>query len=97
MSQQLQTIYGENKRFTKPFRIIYTSIGGQIEAQLEKNNSHLWRNLPQHKEHFMTIFKGEIHKLVYLSAEATDVCTEVDPNSIYIIGGIVDRNRHKGN
>lgn len=32
---------------------------------------------------------------VYLSADASDVLKEIDPSKSYIIGGLVDRNRHK--
>jgi tRNA (guanine9-N1)-methyltransferase len=35
-------------------------------------------------------------KLVYLTSDATDVITSLDPCCAYIIGGIVDRNHHKG-
>ncbi|CAO2656145.1 Nn.00g049480.m01.CDS01 [Neocucurbitaria sp. VM-36] len=37
--------------------------------------------------------EGEI---VYLSAESDNVLTHLNPNSTYIIGGLVDKNRHKG-
>ena len=37
--------------------------------------------------------KGEI---VYLSSDSPSVLTELRPYSTYIIGGLVDRNRHKG-
>ncbi|KAH3941343.1 tRNA methyltransferase [Parastagonospora nodorum] len=37
--------------------------------------------------------EGEI---VYLSAESDNVLTHLKPNSTYIIGGLVDKNRHKG-
>ncbi|KAF1843707.1 uncharacterized protein K460DRAFT_368563 [Cucurbitaria berberidis CBS 394.84] len=40
-----------------------------------------------------TIEEGEI---VYLSAESDNVLTHLKPNSTYIIGGLVDKNRHKG-
>ena len=33
---------------------------------------------------------------MYLSADSQDTLTELSPNKSYIIGGIVDRNRHKG-
>lgn len=35
------------------------------------------------------------HKLVYLSADAEDELLSLSEDEIYIIGGIVDRNRHK--
>ncbi|KAH7085335.1 guanine-1-methyltransferase-domain-containing protein [Paraphoma chrysanthemicola] len=37
--------------------------------------------------------EGEI---VYLSSESDNVLTHLKPNSTYIIGGLVDKNRHKG-
>lgn len=37
--------------------------------------------------------KGQ--ELVYLSADSEEELTELDPNHVYIIGGLVDRNRHK--
>ncbi|RYN41828.1 tRNA (guanine(9)-N1)-methyltransferase [Alternaria arborescens] len=37
--------------------------------------------------------EGEV---VYLSSESDNVLTHLKPNSTYIIGGLVDKNRHKG-
>lgn len=48
-------------------------------------------------------FEGEIAsseqpqgEIIYLSSDSTETLTELKPNSTYIIGGIVDKNRHKG-
>ncbi|KAL8711045.1 MAG: hypothetical protein Q9220_004426 [cf. Caloplaca sp. 1 TL-2023] len=35
-------------------------------------------------------------EVVYLTSDSPDTLTELKPYSTYIIGGIVDRNRHKG-
>lgn len=39
---------------------------------------------------------AETGEIVYLSSDSPDTLTELKPYSTYIIGGLVDRNRHKG-
>ncbi|KAJ5115014.1 tRNA (guanine(9)-N(1))-methyltransferase TRM10 [Penicillium alfredii] len=40
--------------------------------------------------------KPEDGEVVYLSSDSPDTLTELKPYSTYIIGGLVDKNRHKG-
>ncbi|KAL2835068.1 hypothetical protein BDW59DRAFT_137051 [Aspergillus cavernicola] len=40
--------------------------------------------------------KPEDGEIVYLSSDSPDTLTELKPYSTYIIGGLVDKNRHKG-
>lgn len=37
----------------------------------------------------------DMDKVIYLSADAEEELTEINDDFTYIIGGIVDRNRHK--
>ncbi|MCJ1249545.1 tRNA methyltransferase 10 [Trapelia coarctata] len=39
---------------------------------------------------------AETGEIIYLSSDSPDTLTELKPYSTYIIGGLVDRNRHKG-
>ncbi|KAL8975594.1 MAG: hypothetical protein Q9197_000144 [Variospora fuerteventurae] len=39
---------------------------------------------------------AESGEIVYLTSDSPDTLTELKPYSTYIIGGIVDKNRHKG-
>ena len=39
---------------------------------------------------------GEGGEVVYLTSDSLDTLTELRPYSTYIVGGLVDRNRHKG-
>ncbi|KAF2666727.1 hypothetical protein BT63DRAFT_415836 [Microthyrium microscopicum] len=38
----------------------------------------------------------ESAKMIYLSADSSNVLTTLSPNTCYVVGGLIDRNRHKG-
>lgn len=44
--------------------------------------------------HYLEVFNKE--EIVYLSADADNTLEKVDPAKVYVIGGIVDRNRYPG-
>lgn len=44
---------------------------------------------------YINFFSERQADLVYLTADSPNELSELDVNKLYIIGGIVDRNRHK--
>jgi tRNA (guanine9-N1)-methyltransferase len=43
----------------------------------------------------MSIPEAQSHEIVMLSPDATDSLDSINPNSMYVIGGLVDRTRKK--
>ncbi|KAM6585552.1 hypothetical protein CsatB_012554 [Cannabis sativa] len=94
--QQIMYCYAVNGRCTNPGHLWLTGCAGEVGTQLqrlpgfdkwiiEKDNRPYIEALQDQKEH-----------LVYLTADSETVLDELDPKKMYIVGGLVDRNRWKG-
>lgn len=57
-------------------------------------HSEGWDKWDLHRE--MKIEDFDSGNVIYLTAEADEVINEVEPGTIYVIGGMVDRNRLPG-
>ena len=49
-----------------------------------------------HSEHLEEVFADQAKNIVYFSPDAEEVCEKLEEDKIYVIGGIVDRDRLKG-
>ena len=57
--------------------------------------SRIAAQLVRSADSYLQMFAERRASLVYLTADSPNVLSEVSADDIYIIGGIVDRNRHK--
>lgn len=78
------------KHLEDPPGIYLCSVGGSFEAQLKKMRSENWV-LKQSTDNILEVAKKINKKPVYLSPDAEDELSEIDPEAAYIIGGLVDR------
>ncbi|CAK4092834.1 unnamed protein product [Aphanomyces euteiches] len=95
LSQQVMFSYGANKRSESPASVFLTSLRGELESNMRNiAGFSTWLGFTATAQSYMDVFHKD--RLVYLTADSPNVITDLDVNKVYIIGGIVDRNRLKG-
>jgi tRNA (guanine9-N1)-methyltransferase len=94
--QQVMYSYAANGRAEAPCRLSLTGCTGDIHTQLEKISG--FNNWLLHKQErsYLSVFEDRKEDLVYLTADSENILERLDPSKIYIVGGLVDRNRWKG-
>ncbi|KAL4457476.1 hypothetical protein ABPG75_012341 [Micractinium tetrahymenae] len=93
---QLAYSWHANCAAQHPLHLVLTSVQGTMKAVLDKQVSGYknWKATITEKP-YIEHFAGEKGRLVYLTADSEHELQELDGEAVYIIGGIVDRNRHK--
>lgn len=94
--QQVLYCYGANRRATHPVRLALSGIrpGSETDIGLRKQSGFDTWPVQIIEGAYVDAFPRE--KLVYLTADSEEVLESFDADKVYIIGGIVDRNRLKG-
>ncbi|CAB4387988.1 tRNA methyltransferase 10 homolog A [Rhizophagus irregularis DAOM 181602=DAOM 197198] len=95
LSLQLSRCYSANRSAMRPVNLYFTSYGGRVQERFNtKLQNHInWKNVVFETRTYWDCFNKE--KLVYLTADSDEYVQELDEEKIYIIGGLVDKNRHK--
>jgi tRNA (guanine9-N1)-methyltransferase len=96
MAQQIMYCYARNKRATAaPCGLYLTGVDAGFRRRLGKiAGFENWVAFGCETRSYMRAF--EPSELVYLTADSPTTIEALDLTKTYIIGGIVDRNRHKG-
>mmetsp|Transcript_15289 Transcript_15289/g.35440 ORF Transcript_15289/g.35440 Transcript_15289/m.35440 type:complete len:310 (-) Transcript_15289:3091-4020(-) len=97
LANQIRYCYASNKKAKHPVKATACSLGGATLDNLKRvSGLDQWKN----REFFITdkdIIQTtkDKSKLVYLTSDSENTLEKLEDDKIYIIGGIVDRNRLK--
>ncbi|XP_010928082.1 tRNA (guanine(9)-N1)-methyltransferase isoform X1 [Elaeis guineensis] len=94
--QQIMYCYAVNGRCASPAHLWLTGCRGEIETQLQRLPGFDKWIIEKESRPYIEALQDNKENLVYLTADAETILDELDPKKIYIIGGLVDRNRWKG-
>jgi tRNA (guanine9-N1)-methyltransferase len=78
-----------------PVNLYFTSYGGRVQERFNtKLQNHAnWKDVIFESRTYWDCFNRD--DLVYLTADSNEYVNELDEQKIYVIGGLVDKNRHK--
>ena len=96
LCRQITEIYSRNRKSSNPFSIILIDLGEKLYYNLKKNGFEHWLGFKYLlKKDEIKFISDNKDKLIYLSGDSENTLDKLETDNIYIIGGIVDRNRHK--
>ncbi|KAH0999101.1 tRNA methyltransferase 10 homolog A-like [Dendroctonus ponderosae] len=92
--KQILRVYTENRRASAPMQLHLSSFKGRSKEEMERHNGYQHWDIHFHESHYLDIFPRD--KLVYLTSDSDNVIHNLEDDKVYIIGGLVDHNGHKG-
>ena len=101
LASQLAASHGTNTKAVVPLdlQIVGANASTTEGMALAKFDSHRWASSRAHGAKVVSTALEACYPredIVYLSADANETLSDLDVDKVYVIGGLVDRNRHKG-
>jgi tRNA (guanine9-N1)-methyltransferase len=96
VAQQIQNSFGCLRKSKRPLEVHLTSVTGRTEDALKRHAGYPKWQMEKHSETYLEVFADQRSQLVYLSPDSPNVLDNIDPEKIYIIGGIADPNIIRG-
>jgi tRNA (guanine9-N1)-methyltransferase len=99
LAKQLRYCYASNRKTPHPCLLSVTSLGGSTLRNLQNVSGYdEWATYAFRPtaDPLEVHFKDRLKDVVYLTSDAETTIDHLDDSKIYVIGGIVDRNRLRG-
>ncbi|CAH2293685.1 tRNA methyltransferase 10 homolog B [Pelobates cultripes] len=96
LAAQIRRLYGSNKKAAKPFWLYLT---GFVEHSLlydecvRMNDGFINYLINKTENCFLDVFPLE--KIIYLTPDADNALKDIDPQKVYVLGGLVDESIQK--
>jgi tRNA (guanine9-N1)-methyltransferase len=90
LTSQLSHSYSLNKKVDVPFAFHFCSYRGELKQYLEDMGCANWF-IHKYEKSLPEIEEFTKYDLVYLSPDSENILEEVNKNTVYIIGGLVDK------
>lgn len=92
--KQIMKCYSLNRRLSAQLQLYMTSLGGSVEEEMSKHDGFKNWDFNFDSRRYDEVFTRD--RIVYLSSDSTREITHLEDDKVYIIGGLVDHNHHKG-
>ncbi|KAM8880980.1 tRNA methyltransferase 10 homolog B isoform 1-T1 [Synchiropus picturatus] len=96
LAGQIRRLYGSNKKARRPFHVFLTDLTEDSRIYREcirMNEGFLNYKLDIRDETCLDLFPTET--IVYLTPDAEEALQTLDPNKVYVLGGLVDESVQK--
>lgn len=94
LTKQILRCYTLNRRAVAPMQFSLTNFIGKCADDMQKHDGHEHWDVNFCTESYLDVHPKD--KIVYLTSESENIIEHLEPDSVYIIGGLVDHNSHKG-
>lgn len=97
MAKQITYCYSKNRAARHPMQLAVLGFRGNLESLLTQRQPswQSWKMQFDTKTYLDFYPPEDKAKMIYLTADSPNLIEDLDEDKIYVIGGIVDRNRHK--
>ncbi|TGZ32299.1 tRNA methyltransferase 10 homolog A [Temnothorax longispinosus] len=94
LTKQILRCYTLNRRAAAPMQFSLTGFTGKSRASMEKHSGYEHWDVSFHAESYINVYPKD--KIIYLTSESKNVIERLEHDCVYVIGGLVDHNAHKG-